>query len=171
MTDIELPEPRTRRRAGGPHHPRVLVPEVTVPKAFASQLLATRQCATPGFMTLLSVSGDEGIVDFVWEFASVAATRLLGQGDLALRGRALRDVLGADTKVLDAYRAVVDDGRPAELSHIHELDGREDAFRHTVTRFGDGVAVTLINLSAVRRWRALMLELHLTRTAMLGRSL
>ncbi len=170
ISDIERPELLARRRCGVVVRPRVPVPEVSVSKTFASHLLAAQQSATPGFMTLLPVSEDGRVVDFVWEFASAAAARLLGQDEGALRGRSLLELLGADTKLFDGYRAVVDGGAAVESSHVHAIGGREDVFRHAARRFGDGVAVTLTNLSAVRRWRALMLELHLTRTAMLGRS-
>jgi hypothetical protein len=48
---------------------------------------------------------------------------------------------------------------------VHQIHGRHDTYRHGAVRVGDGVAVTLINVSAAHRAHALGLALHAQRAA------
>ncbi len=125
------------------------------------RLLAAREHATPGFMTLRAVRDNGRLVDFAWDYASASAVRLLNLHGPELRGMRLRAVLGheADHPALfDQYRRVVDHGARQAILQVHVVNGVNDTFRHGAVRLGDGVAVTLTNLSAVRRERALQLE-------------
>jgi PAS fold len=125
-------------------------------------LLAAEALAMPGLMTLRAVREGRQVEDFVWDFASAAAARLLSRRASRLLGHCLCDVLGdplGPKSVLDQYRRVVEDAAAEVDDHFHVINGVEDMFRHRAMRLGDGVAVTLINLSAVGRARALRQEM------------
>ena len=129
------------------------------------RLVAARERATPGFMTLHAVRSGRHVVDFDWDFASLAAARLLccDQPDLPdLRGRHQIDVLAGRAgrvAVFNQYRRVVEFGAARALRQAVVVNGSVDVVRHGAVRFGDGVAVTLTNLSAVRREQALRQEI------------
>jgi len=55
----------------------------------------------------------------------------------------------------------------AQLRAVH---GRGDIYRHGAVRAGDGVAVTLINVSAAHRVHALGLALHAQHAAKVDES-
>ena len=129
------------------------------------KLAVARERATPGFMTLHAVRSGGNVVDFDWDFASLAATRLLSCDlpDLPdLRGRHLIDVLAGRAgrvAVFNQYRRVVEFGAARALRQAVVVNGSVDVVRHGAVRLGDGVAVTLTNLSAARREQALRLEI------------
>ena len=126
------------------------------------ELRAALELVRPGFMALRAMRHGECIVDFVWTFASTAAGRILGRNALDLYGRRLRVVLGGEDgceAVFEQYRCVVEQGA-ASATHMHQTGGRHDTYRHGAVRVGDGVAVTLINVSAAHRAHALGLALH-----------
>jgi hypothetical protein len=122
------------------------------------RLLAGEAAAAPGFMTLRAVREHGVVVDFVWDFASASATRLLRTraGDLVGR-RLLDDWLGLQgrDRVFAQYRGVVERHAPDAVDHVHRLGGLDDIHRHAAVRLGDGVAVALTNLSAAGRANAL----------------
>ena len=95
------------------------------------------------------------IVDFVWEFASDAAAALLHCDPQTLRGRSLRDVAAAGPlghpALIDRYRRVLEHGHAQSFEQVHVVEGRQDIVIHRVVPEGDGVLVTLTNLSANRR--------------------
>ena len=114
-------------------------------------------------MTLQAVRHRGRIVDFVWVFASAAAARLLGRNALDLVGHRLLGVLGGHLghlAVFDQYRCVVEHGAAEAIRQMHVVNGDNDIYRHGAVRLGDGVAVTLTNLSAVRRAHPLRLEVN-----------
>ena len=115
----------------------------------------------PGFMTLQAIRDGGHVVDFVWDFASASAARLLGHKALDLVGKRLLDVFAGDLAhpaVFDQYRRVAESSAGEAIQQVHVVDGVEDTYRHCAVRLADGVAVTLTNLSAVRRAHALRLE-------------
>lgn len=117
-------------------------------------LLVAEARAMPGFMTLRAVRESGQVVNFVWDFASAAAGRLLCCRPSRMFGRPLLDVLGealGPASVLDQYRQVVEYAAAVADDHFHVISGVEDLFRHRAVRLGDGVAVTLTNLSALGR--------------------
>lgn len=127
-----------------------------------SQLQAAHQLLRPGFMTLCAVRHGDCIVDFVWSFASTIAGRILGCNALDLYGKRLRVVLaGRDgcEPVFEQYRYVVEQGKASATRQVHRTHGGVDTYRHGAVRVGDGVAVTLINVSAANRAHALRLAL------------
>ena len=133
----------------------------SLPRSARWRLMVARAQAEPGFMTLRAVRDNGRLVDFTWDYASASARRLLNHSGTELRGMCLREVLGheADHPALfDQYRRVVEHGARQAILHVHVVNGVNDTYRHGAVRLGDGVAVTLTNLSAVRRERSLLLE-------------
>jgi len=127
------------------------------------RLLAARDLMRPGFMTLRPVRIGRRIVDFVWVFASAMAGRMLGRNALDLHGKRLLVVLADQDgceSVFIQYRSVVELGAAAATQQMHRVLGSHDTYRHGAVRLGDGVAVTLINVSAARRADALRLALR-----------
>ena len=126
------------------------------------RLAAAHELATPGFMTLHAVRSGRHVVDFDWDFASLAAARLLC-GDLAdLRGWHLIEVLAGRAgrgAVFNQYCRVVEFGAARALRQTVAVNDSVDVVRHGAVRLGDGVAVTLTNLSAIRREQALRREI------------
>ena len=127
------------------------------------RLLAAQELARPGLMTLQAVRNRGRVVDFVWVFASAGAARLLGRHALDLVGQRLLCVMGGHVghlAVFDQYRCVVEQGAAEAIRQMHVVNDSNDIYRHAAVRLGDGVAVTLTNLSAARRAHALRLELN-----------
>jgi hypothetical protein len=113
-------------------------------------------------MALRAVRHGDRIVDFAWSFASAAAGRILGCNALDLYGKRLRVVLaGQDAceALFIQYRRVTEQGTANATKQVHRNHVGHDTYRHGAVRLGDGVAVTLINLSAAHRAHALELAL------------
>jgi len=133
----------------------------SLPRSARWRLMVARVHAEPGFMTLRAVRVKGRLVDFAWDYASANAMRLLNHGGTELRGMRLREVLGPEAHqpaLFDQYRRVVEHGARQAILQVHVVNGVNDTYRHDAARLGDGVAVTLTNLSAVRRERALQFE-------------
>jgi hypothetical protein len=146
-----------------PKHPWAGIDD---PHTLEVELRAALELARPGFMTLSATRQGERIVDFVWSFVSTAAGRILGRNALDLYGKRLCvELAGQDgcAALFEQYRRVVLEGS-ASATQMHQTRGR-DIYRHGAVRVGDGVAVTLINVSAAHRARALGLALHAQRAA------
>ena len=130
------------------------------------RLLDAQQFLLPGFMTLTAMRRGGGVVDFCWTFASSWAGRMLGHHALGLQGKRLRNVLagnpGRET-VFEQYRRAVELGASRATLQVHWTRGAQDTIRHGAVRLGDGVAVTLINVSAARRAQELSLALQAQR--------
>ena len=120
------------------------------------RLAAARERATPGFMTLHAVRSGGNVVDFDWDFASLAAARLLccDQPDLPdLRGRHLIDVLAGRAgrvAVFNQYSRVVEFGVARPVRQAVVGNGSVDVVRHGAVRFGDGVAVYIARYLILR---------------------
>jgi uncharacterized membrane protein YgcG len=130
------------------------------------RLRAAQDLVRPGFMTLRPVRIGARIVDFVWVFASAMARHMLGHTAVDLYGRRLLVVLADQDgceSVFIQYRSVVELGAAAATQQMHRVPGSHDTLRHGAVRLGDGVAVTLISVSAARRADALGLALHAQR--------
>ena len=127
------------------------------------RLLDAQQFLRPGFMTLTTVRRVGLIVDFCWTFASAWAGRMLGHHALGLPGKRLRDVLAGDPgreTVFEQYRSVVEHGAARATLQVQRTRGARDTIRHGAVRLSDGVAVTLINVSAAHRAHELALALQ-----------
>lgn len=116
-------------------------------------------------MRLRAVRSSGEVIDFVWDAASDAAAALLRCTPGVLRGRYLCAWQDAgppgQPRLVDRYRRILGRGRTESFEHVHEVDGRQDVVFHRVVLDGDGVAVTLINLSADRRAQAVRLRIGL----------
>jgi len=127
------------------------------------RLLMAKQLMRPGFMTLQAVRHGDLIVDFMWIFASAGAGRMLGHDAIDLNGKRLLEVLahhrGRET-LFEQYRCVVEQGHASATMQVHQTQGTHDTIRHGAVRLGDGVAVTLINVSAAHRVHSLELALQ-----------
>lgn len=147
-----------------PTSPWAWVDDLHTPK---SELSTALELVRPGFMALSAMRHGERIVDFVWSFASTAAGRILGRNALDLYGKRLRVELAEEDgceALFEQYRRVVEHGA-ASATQVHQIHGRHDTYRHGAVRVGDGVAVTLINVSAAHRAHALGLALHAQQAA------
>ncbi len=115
-------------------------------------------------MRLRAIRTRGEVVDFAWDFASDAAAALLRCHPVVLNGRTLCAWQDAgpigQLPLLDRYRRILDEGRTQSFDHVHGVDGRQDVVIHRVVCDGDGVAVTLINLSANRRAQAFRLRVE-----------
>ena len=130
------------------------------------RLLDAQQFLRPGFMTLTPVRRGGLIVDFCWTFASTWAGRMLGHHAIDLQGKRLRNVLAgtaAREPVFEQYRRVVEVGAARATQQVHRIGGTQDTIRHGAVRLNDGVAVTLINVSAARRAHELALAVQTER--------
>lgn len=132
------------------------------PHALERRLRAAHELVRPGFMALRALRHGDHIVDFAWTFASAAAGRILGCNALDLYAKRLRVVLAEQDSceaLFIQYRRVVEQGTASATKQVHRNHGGHDTYRHGAVRLGDGVAVTLINLSAAHRAHALELAL------------
>lgn len=116
----------------------------------------------PGTMRLQAVREAGHIVDFTWEYANPAAARLIDCNADDLCGKRLAEVIEGPLchpALIDRYRRVIEHGNAQSFAQVHRVAGRQDVVVHRVVRVGDGVLVTLTNLSANRRAQALRLGL------------
>jgi hypothetical protein len=128
-----------------------------------ARLRAAQVLAQPGFMALHAVRDGAHIVDFEWDNASLAATRLLLGGDRGLIGARLVELLAGRPgrgAIFDHYRRVVEFGAARAIQQPVERNQCVEVLRHAAVRLRDGVAVRLTNLNAVRREIALRREIH-----------
>lgn len=131
------------------------------------RLGAALRLVRPGFMTLRAVRHGGLIVDFMWIFASAGAGRMLDHEAIDLYGKRLLDVLAdkpGREAVFEQYRCVVEKGAAMATMQLHQVHGAYDTIRHGAVRLDDGVAVTLINVSAVRLADELRLALQAQQT-------
>jgi len=127
------------------------------------RLRATQALAKPGFMALHAVRKGAQIVDFEWDNASVAASRLLRGTATGLLGKRLVEVLAGRSgrgEIFSQYRRVVEFGAARAVQQRIEFNASVVVLRHAAVRLHDGVAVTLTNLSALRHEVALRREIQ-----------
>jgi hypothetical protein len=112
---------------------------------------------TSGLMTLRAVCESEGrmaaIVDFEWAYVSPLAARLLDHDARELVGRRMLTVLDEERErsvLFRHYRSVIEEGAGDPIERAHVIDGKSRVLRHNVLRLGEGVLVTLSDLSASR---------------------
>ncbi len=131
-------------------------------RSLHARLLAAQDLATPGFMTLRAVRRGHNVDDFEWEFASHAAARMLCGDVIGLRGQRLVEVMRGHAgrgEVFNQYRRVVEFGSAKAVWQMFQVNNAVDVLRHAAVRLGDGVAVILTNVTAVRRELALRREI------------
>jgi len=114
--------------------------------------------ATRGTMRLRALREHGRVVDFTWESVDPAAARLLHCDPLDLLAKSLSETVSGGPlghpALIDRYRRVLEFGNAQSFAQVHLVDGHQDVVVHRVVRHGDGVAVTLTNLSADRRKQA-----------------
>ena len=117
-----------------------------------------RARVTPGTMRLRALRERGRVVDFTWESVNPAAAKLLRCDPLDLLTRSLSETVSGGPlghpALIDRYRRVLEFGNAQSFAQVHLVDGHQDVVVHRVVRHGDGVAVTLTNLSADRRKQA-----------------
>lgn len=131
-------------------------------RSLQRRLLSAQDRARPGFMRLRAVRKGADVLDFEWDYASAEAARMLCGDAIDLRGQRLVEFmhgLAGRGAVFNQYRRVVEFGAAKPVRQMCQVQHSLDVFRHAAVRLGDGVAVTLSNLNAVRREQALRAEI------------
>ena len=116
---------------------------------------AVQEASPDGFMVLDAVRDEQGaVVDFRWTYANEAAGKLVGQTREFLVGRTLLSVHPGNKVegLFDRYAQLIADGIPWVSEVRYERDALNIMARLSAARVGDGVAVSIVDLSA--RWRA-----------------
>ena len=106
----------------------------------------------PSVMCLLAVPCADGTLDFKWDYIGVAAAALLSCPPRQVLGRCMSEgSAGAfdHPALIRRYRLVVERGAPQDFEQVHRVLGRQHLLMHRVAPTGEGVAVTLIDLSAL----------------------
>ena len=132
-------------------------------QSLQTRLWTAQAQAQPGFMVLHAVREGNDIVDFEWDTASAVATRLLAGSTPPLYGQRLVEVMAGHAgrgDVFNQYRQVVERGAARAVQQRIKMNHSVDVLRHAAVRLHDGVAVTLTNLSALRRELALRREIQ-----------
>jgi signal transduction histidine kinase/CheY-like chemotaxis protein/HAMP domain-containing protein len=139
-----------RLRAGAEHE--------RVQAALAQAEQRFRAAAESNLDALLILKGQRGIqgavVDFELVDANPSAERLLGQPRDALLGRSLSQLVPsyASGRCLDAFLQVASTGVPLEQEYAIGLTAQQVSYwRHQVVRVGDGIAMSLRDVSERRR--------------------
>ena len=124
-------------------------------RASDERFKAVQETSPDGFMVLDAVRDEAGAVrDFRWTYANDAAAQLVGQTRDFLLGRRLLELHpgNAAMGLFDRYVQVMTDGIPWVSEVKYDRDGLNVVARLAVARVGDGLAISIVDLSA--RWRA-----------------
>jgi signal transduction histidine kinase len=116
---------------------------------------AVQETSPDGFMVLDAVRDEHGaVVDFIWSYANEPAARLVGQTRDFLPGRRLLEVHPGNQAegLFERYVQTIADGIPWVSEVKYERDDLNVMARIAVARVGDGLAISIVDLSA--RWRA-----------------
>jgi hypothetical protein len=130
-------------------------------RALKARRAAARELVTPGLMTLRAVWDESRLVDFACDFANTQAAVLLCGARVDLNGRRLLDVLAGHAnrdRVFRMYQRVVARGRARPMVQRIKVGKTLDVVRQCAVPVPAGVAVTLINVSALRREHAICQE-------------
>lgn len=128
-----------------------------LPLARSTRAAASVPRLVPGVIRLSAVPRADGALDFMWEYVSETAAPLLPCRPWQLLGRRMSEGrAGAfdHPALIERYRCIVEQGAPRSFEQVHLVQGQQDLLLHKVARMGEGVVVTLINLSAARRVRS-----------------
>ena len=115
---------------------------------------AVQEASPDGFMVLDAVRNAQGeVVDFRWTYVNDAGAKLVGQTRDFLVGRTLLEVHpGNQPQGLFArYVQLIADGVPWVSEGKYERDGLNVMARLAVARVGDGLAISIVDLSARMR--------------------
>jgi hypothetical protein len=146
------------RFAASYFRPRLVPADVPPPHSLKWQLLAAEELARPGLMRLRAVRQGTQTLDFIWDQVDARAARVLRHSVAELVGASLLEMLAGQRgqrPIFEHYRRVFDSGVAEAALQLHIDHGSEAIHRHDAVPRAEGVAVTLLNLSAARRARAL----------------
>ncbi len=129
-----------------------------VPKATAARsFIVSKKQSSSGLMTLRAVCESDGvlaeIVDFEWAYVSPLAAKLLGNDAQELIGQRLRARIDEPLEraaLLAHYRSVIEDGTSDPIRQAHWVNGSSRMLRHSALRLGEGVLVTLTDVTDQR---------------------
>ncbi len=105
----------------------------------------------PSVICFLAVPCADGMLDFKWDYIGVAAAALLSCPVRQVLGRCMSEGrAGAfdHPALIRRYRRIVEQGAPQYFEQVHRVLGQQHLLAHHVMPTGEGVAVTLIDLSA-----------------------
>ena len=104
-----------------------------------------------GFTIMRCVHDEHGrIVDFQWEYANPAATRILQRSASELVGKRLLEVLPGNrenSELFDMYVGVVESGRSNDVEVYYDAEGIRGWFHNMTVKLGDGVAVSFTDVT------------------------
>ncbi len=120
-------------------------------RASDERFKAVQEASPDGFVVLDAVRDDSGaVIDFRWNYANEAAGRLVGRTRDFLLGRRLLEVHPghAPAGLFDRYVRVLTEGIPWVSEIKYQYDGLNLMARLAVARVGDGLAISIVDLSA-----------------------
>lgn len=131
-------------------------------KQIIEELIAPAEVATTGFLKSLldsafygimafrAVRNNKGaIVDFEWLFINDVAGRVVGRKAETLIGKCLLEEMPGNKELglFDVYSTVVETGVDASVEQFYQSDGLEKWFKISATKLGDGLTITLQDIS------------------------
>ncbi|MDJ0895956.1 MAG: diguanylate cyclase [Alphaproteobacteria bacterium] len=133
------------------------------PLEFKHEILEAILEATPdGIITFRSMRNPAGdVVDFTFVTVNPAAARTIRRDGAELLGKRLTIEYprSVDTGAFDTYRKVVMTGEPTEFDMQFKHDDERYEFRVSVACCGDGVVVTLTDITQLKNQERDLLEL------------
>lgn len=130
-------------------------------RASEARFRAVQETSIDGFMVLDSIRDEHGrIIDFRWQYANVAAERIVGRPrDWFIGRRLLQEMPGnLQSGLFDAYVRVVETGEPWTNEFVYTYEGLDIYIRALCAKVNDGFAVSFADLSERRRAEARVRE-------------
>ena len=107
-------------------------------------------------VVLEAIRSAEGrIVDFWYALQNATNARSIGRTDDDIRGRTLLELFPSTgtSGLFDRYVAVAETGQPQRLEEYYEGQGIVGWFDISIARRGDGVVVTIVDITETRQFR------------------
>ncbi|HEX7119193.1 MAG TPA: ATP-binding protein [Longimicrobiales bacterium] len=123
-------------------------------RASEDRFRVAQELSLDGFSILRSVRNDVGEVeDFIWEYANPAIGRMLRRDPSELVGRRMLEVFSGhpDWELHDQLVHVVETGAPLQVERFYDADDLRGWFRSTAVRLGDGIAMSLSDITERKR--------------------
>lgn len=107
-----------------------------------------------GIMAFETVRDDnDDIVDFRWSVLNPAAAQIIERTAIDVIGRCISEERPCTEITFERYVRVVESGEPATTEYHLERDGAEHWYLETSVSLGDGLAVTVRDITEQRRLR------------------
>lgn len=105
-----------------------------------------------GIIAFETVRDDDDIVDFRFSVVNPAAEKIIGKTAMEMIGRLLleQSIDDKGASMFEHYVSVVETGEPYVAEHKYAYDGRDHWFLNTAVSLGDGLAVTLRDVTEQR---------------------